>query len=390
MSDKGSHLRVPQWVEAWLLMGLVICVGLAVSAICLAVMAKNAERNLEGMVEELTGKLRDSPELRGQPWLLDDIYSKLLDRYQKLGLYPDDDTHDRNLGVLYALVASTHRRQGGMKDARTDFETCLKIRTHLLHKHPEEPNYKSDLADVLDELAGIDMDEGHPDTARDRLTTSAKYRNEVQTNSNDPGRIVAYAATQLRLSEVLRRMGQTDQGQTEFQAALNVLKPRETDANAKYAQTLGVAKLLEGDNCRNDGNLSSAYTSYSDSCRIWDGLRQREPANVGYQVTYAVALACLGDAQKEMGEREMAKQSYLQSWGIRERLSKADETDRFRAAEYAVSLTTLGDIYHSNGDWDAAKKNYDQALELRKDLSKKAPGGSQSTRRCSRKLRRRG
>ena len=337
-------------------------------------MARNAERNLEWTVEDLTGRLRDSLELREQLGLLDDVYSKLLDRYQNLGIYPADDDHDRHLGVLYALVASIHRRHGEMKEARADLQECLTIRKRLCEKNPKDPNYKSELAAVLDSLADVDMDEGHPENAKASLLESAKYRYELQKDSNDPDRLVAYATTQMRLSDVLRGLGQSDQAQTEFQTALDLLKQRETDVDAKYAEKLGVALLVKGDKSRNDGDVVSARESYRESCDAWKDLCQREPANVSYQVSYAVALLCLGDAQREMGEHESEEQSYLLGCEIRKRLFEDSQGDVFRAAEYAVSLTTLGDLYQSKDDWKNAWEDYDRALQIRKELAAKAPG----------------
>src|SRR5260221_8152547 len=262
---RGKMNRTKRENPVWFLVGLVICLLVAAIAICLALMARSAERNLEATVEDLTGKLRDTLEPRGELGLLDDVYSRLLDRYQNLGLYPDDEGHDRHLGVLYALVASIHRRRGEMKEARADLEKCLTIRRHLRDKNSKEPNYESELAAVLDALADVDMDEGHPENAHACLLESAKYRYELQKDSNDPDRLVAYAATQMRLSDVLRGLGQTDQAQKEFKLALDTFKQRETDVDTKYAQRFAVALLVQGDKSRNDGDLVSGRDSYSVS-----------------------------------------------------------------------------------------------------------------------------
>ena len=369
-----SLSRKSGWREVWFLSGIVICLLVAALGICLAIMARNAERNLELTVDDLTGTFRDNLELKGQLSLLDEVYLKLLDRYKNIGLLdPADDEHDRHLAILYSLAASIHQRSGNLKAARADLEKCETIRKHLCDMRPKDPNCKSELATVFDSLSDLDMQEGQPANARDRLYKSAEHRYELQKDSNDPDRLVAYAATQMRLSNVLRRLGQTEQADKEFQKALDLLKQHEADVDTKFARTLGIAWLNKGDESRNDGDVASALNSYRDSCTTWEDLLRRDPTNFSYKVNYAVALACLGDAQREMGDKDPAERSYSRSCDIRKKLFEDNDQDVLRAAEYAVSLTTLGDVYQSRGDWKTSWDKYDSALQIRKGLSAKAP-----------------
>jgi len=322
----------------------------------------------------------------------EDVYGKALALGARLtssmGALPDCQkvlaaTH-MGLGELFRAArrfpeAEQHARQGA------------DLLEKLVADFPNRVDYRSHLANALENLATVNLDQGELTQARELLVTAARHQQVVLKSSSEHPEYREYITNHYKkLFPVLFKQGRHQQAAEEAEAFARTLPDRSCDAYVGVRVLARCAKLAEKDTALAPAEREAVARRYRGRAREFYEEAIRRGANKAPHLD-ALARLLANDPEPWLrdpaGAVTLAKKAvamrpqeaaYLSTLGVAEYRAghwqaaarALKESAKFRSAADAADLFILAMAHWQQNDKAAARRYYAQAAQ---EIAKSRP-----------------
>ncbi|MDM8558396.1 tetratricopeptide repeat protein [Candidatus Parabeggiatoa sp. HSG14] len=221
--------------------------------------------------------------------------------------------------------------------AKPLYERSLAIREKIFGN--EHPN----VAESLNNLAGLHLGQGNYDQAKPLFERSLAIREEIFDNEHPD---VAESLNNLALLH--ETQGNYDQAKPLHERSLAIREKVFGDEHPDIAESLNNLALLH----QAQGDYDQAKPLFERALAIWEKVHGKEHPSVTAGLNN---LALLHQAQ---GNYDQAKPLYERALAIREKIFGNEHPD------VANSLNNLAFLHQVKGDYDQAKPLYERALAI--------------------------
>jgi tetratricopeptide (TPR) repeat protein len=279
-------------IAAGSLLGMLIAIALAVTAIRARDAARDQRRQAETLIEFMVGDLRDRLEPLGQLAALDGVGSRVLDYYSKQDTSQLSDAGLLQRSRALGLMGDVAYQSGKLGEAESLYRQAMAGTAEAVSRSPGDPQRLYDHAQNVFWVGEVARWRGDPDTASAgyreyrslayRLSAldpdNLKYRMEVYYGEEDVG---ISLLNKRRYAEASRQF-QTSLGPIEKLASLD-------PSNLAYQREVGtiLSWLAEAERAR--GNYDSAIATRDRQLSLVEGLISGGAIDV--QLRYQAAVA---------------------------------------------------------------------------------------------------
>lgn len=334
LAQRDSHRRQRRLaaLTAGSILGMLLSVGLAVTAIQARDAARDQRREAEGLIGFMLGDLRQKLEPLGRLDALDAVGARALAYYAK---QDKEDLSDQALAQrsrALTLMGEMARSRGDLDGAMAHYREAMASTGEAIRRTPDDPQALFDHAQNVFWVSYVDWQRGKTDQA---AAGFREYR---------------------RLAD---RMIAVAPGKAEYQL------------ERIYADT-NLGAVLIGKHRYRD-----AATAYQASLEATEALLATAPSNFDYQKQLSDTLAYLADARENSGELDDAtalRRRQLELLGKLWPMSKGDIV--FKHQELAARRA-LARLLASRGDVDGALAEARRARQALAYLTKTEPDNAE-------------
>ena len=179
----------------------------------------------------------------------------------------------------------------------------------------------------------------------------------------------------LRLSNVLRILDKKTEADATLQksiAAAKKLRQNVAEGNSSHHEWAMSAFHELGDSLRRQGNLDAAQAQYEAGLAVSKSLLQSAPDNISFQQNPTIFLDKIGDLLLHSGQLQEAKSRFNESLKIRDALANSNPNDRRSLRDLAVSHDKIGDVLLQAGKPNEARSRFEKCLQILKPLADSA------------------
>jgi tetratricopeptide (TPR) repeat protein len=293
-------------IAALSLVGMIIAVALAVTAIHARDAARDQRRQAEGLIEFMVGDLRNKLEPLGQLAALDGVGSRVLEYYSKQDTSQLSDSALLQRSSALGLMADVAYQSGKLDEAESLYRQAMAGTAEAVLRSPGDPQRLYDHAQNVFWVGEVARWRGDPDTAAAgyreyrrlayRLAAmdpdNLKYRMEVYYGEEDVG---ISLLNQRKFAEASKQF-QTALGPIEKLASLD-------PGNLTYQNEVGKVLSWVAEAERAQGNFESAIYARKRQLALVEGLISGGANDVQLRRQAAVAHMALGIL---LGERRQS------------------------------------------------------------------------------------
>ncbi len=183
---------------------------------------------------------------------------------------PDSSTPDLRRAVAHRKLGDLYREVGDVAQARTQYESCLRVAGGLLAASPRDPEVLGCLAMASGELGKMSLQEDRREPAKELLSRSVDLANEWV--AVDPKgslaaavRLVAY----VRVGHAHLWCGEVAEARAAFETVLNLARatPSTSPEDNGVLRAVCQAETFLGDADRESGNSEGFRTHYRAAAR---------------------------------------------------------------------------------------------------------------------------
>jgi tetratricopeptide (TPR) repeat protein len=346
-------------IAAASLVGMLIAIALAVTAIQARDAARDQRREAESLIEFMVGDLRDKLEPLGQLSALDGVGSRVLAYYSKQDTSELSDAALLQRSRALALMADVAFQTGKLDESESLYRQAMAGTAEAVRRSPDDPERLYEHAQNVFYVGDVARWAGDPATAaagyreyrRLAYQLSAldpdnlKYRMEVYYGEEDVG---ISLLNQRRYAEASR----------QFETSLSAIEKLASldPSNLVYQREVGTILSWVAEAERAQGNFSSAIAVRQRQIALIDGLLGAGAMDVQLRNQAAIAHMALGILLAEYrGPAEGLG-------NLRAAVVDADELMSFEPRNAVWKLTAAMTRLNS-ARWMLAMGNFDQARE---------------------------
>jgi tetratricopeptide (TPR) repeat protein/predicted amidohydrolase len=271
-----------------------------------------------------------------------------------------------NIGNLFSYV-------GRWEEAKDRYEEALDLRQKILEKDLQNVSYQSDVAMTLNNLGSILVNLGRLEEAKQRYENSLDMRQKIVKRYPENIKYQSYVGTTLNnLGALLSNMGLPEEAKNKLEKAVDLeQKILETDLqNVSYQSDLANALNSLGIVLKDLGRLEEAKEMYENSLDLRRKTVERYSENINYLSGLAMTLNSLRSLFSEVGKIEKAIYRLEEALKIYKELLKTDRENVTYQLRVGAVITNLGNSFYRVGDIEKAKDRYKEALVIYEALLK--------------------
>jgi tetratricopeptide (TPR) repeat protein len=345
-------------IAALSLVGMIIAVALAVTAIHARDAARDQRRQAEGLIEFMVGDLRNKLEPLGQLAALDGVGSRVLEYYSKQDTSQLSDSALLQRSSALGLMADVAYQSGKLDEAESLYRQAMAGTAEAVLRSPGDPQRLYDHAQNVFWVGEVARWRGDPDTAAAgyreyrrlayRLAAmdpdNLKYRMEVYYGEEDVG---ISLLNQRKFAEASKQF-QTALGPIEKLASLD-------PGNLTYQNEVGKVLSWVAEAERAQGNFESAIYARKRQLALVEGLISGGANDVQLRRQAVVAHMALGILLGERRQSARAASEFNAAIGEADRLIALEpRSAMFKLAGAMAHLNFARELL-ATGSSEAAK-----------------------------------
>jgi tetratricopeptide (TPR) repeat protein len=279
------------------LLGMLIAVALAVTAIRARDAARDQRREAESLIEFMVGDLRDKLEPLGQLSALDGVGTRVLDYYSKQDTSQLSDSGLLQRSRALGLMGDVAYQSGKLDEALKLYRQAMAGTAEAVRRSPHDPQRLFDHAQNVFWVGEVARWRGDPDTA------AAEYREyrrlAYQLSALDPDNLkyrmeVHYGEENVGISLLNKRS--YAEATRQFQMSFGPIEKLASldPQNLVYQREVGTILSWIAEAERAQGNYDSAIDARERQLALVEGLLSRGAADVQLRRQAAVAHMALG------------------------------------------------------------------------------------------------
>jgi tetratricopeptide (TPR) repeat protein len=333
--DQLRRQRRMAIIAATSLVGMLIAIALAVTAIRARDAARDQRREAEGLIEFMVGDLRDKLEPLGQLTALDGVGSRVLAYYSR------QDTSELSDGALLqrsralGLMADVAFQSGKLDQAESLYRQAMAGTAEAVARAPDDPQRLYEHAQNVFYVGDVARWAGDPATA------AAGYREyrrlAYRLSALDPDNLkyrmeVYYGEENVGIS--LQNQRKYAEAAAQFQAALGPIEKLASldPRNVTYQVEVGKVLAWSAEAERAQGNYDSAIAARGREISFLEALISGGAIDVQLRNLAAIAHMARGLLLGERGDRAA---------GMRDFEAAVTEADRLVSLEPRNALWKL-------------------------------------------------
>ena len=261
---------------------------------------------------------------------------------------------------------------GNTSDALQAFEQSLGLARKIAASNPTNPNYQSDIAATLENIAAIKGNTG------DVAGALAQYEESLAIRHRLADADKANAKWRQDISATLQKIGELKQNAKDNAGALAAYE--ETLANDRkiaaanasdMSGQLNVALSLEriAKLKFDTGDSAGALALYEESLGIRRKLYQADASNESYKQGLSFVIEKTGDIKRDSGDGAGALAAYLEMLALDREVASANMGDTKRARIVAVDLNKIADVKLNANDTDGALQAVEESLNIARHIA---------------------
>jgi tetratricopeptide (TPR) repeat protein len=345
-------------IAALSLVGMIIAVALAVTAIHARDAARDQRRQAEGLIEFMVGDLRNKLEPLGQLAALDGVGSRVLEYYSKQDTSQLSDSALLQRSSALGLMADVAYQSGKLDEAESLYRQAMAGTAEAVRRSPGDPQRLYDHAQNVFWVGEVARWRGDPDTAAAgyreyrrlayRLAAmdpdNLKYRMEVYYGEEDVG---ISLLNQRKFAEASKQF-LTALGPIEKLASLD-------PGNLTYQNEVGKVLSWVAEAERAQGNFESAIYARKRQLALVEGLISGGANDVQLRRQAVVAHMALGILLGERRQSARAASEFNAAIGEADRLIALEpRSAMFKLAGAMAHLNFARELL-ATGSSEAAK-----------------------------------
>jgi tetratricopeptide (TPR) repeat protein len=285
--------------------------------------------------------------------------------------HPEDRDYRHDLARTHLRLGALHAHVGERALARTLYEKARGELERLLAEGPPLPAAQRELAQTYVNLGGLDLEAGQRDAALGRFKQSMEVRKRLV--AGDP----TNAEYQFDLAESCRHLGRVQheagaiaEAQESYEEARAIQEKllRANPGVLAYQSALGRTYTHLGNLSRWTKRRDEALRWHQQALPLYQAVVAADPARTGYLSDLAGVHYNLANLQREMGRRQEAVASTREAIRCQERLVQLDPAATKYQSDLAMSYRTLGMLQRQVGQHPDALRCHRRACEVLRKL----------------------
>ena len=279
------------------LIGMLVAIALAVTAVRARDAARDQRRQAEVLIEFMVGDLRDKLEPIGQLAALDGVGTRVLAYYSKQDTSELSDPALLQRSRALGLMADVAFQSGRLDEAESLYRQAMAGTAEALRRSPDDPQRLYEHAQNVFWVGEVARWRGDPDTA---AAGYSEYRRiAYRLSALDPDNLkyrmeVHYGEEDVGISLLNKR--NYAEAAAQFRAALGPIEKLASldPANLVYQREVGNALSWFSEAERAQGNFDSAIAARERQLALIEGLQSSGATDVQLGRQDAVAHMALG------------------------------------------------------------------------------------------------
>ncbi|MEQ8820439.1 MAG: protein kinase [Sumerlaeia bacterium] len=340
---------------------------------------ERAERLLAFVLQDLHEGLKQVNRLD----LLARVGNEALDYFDA---FPDEEDlatdHEsrlaalRNRAVACRNLGDVFRAKGDLTAALQAFREFQGYARNLVELDPEDPAYRSDLAESHERIGTVLYFQGNPGAALEEHQAALSML--IRLSRNNPGDVairnrLAHASHQVGVAHW--RKQETDQALEMHLRALRILEElaAKHPADRAIRGNLGWCLATFGNVYRDRNELAEAIRVTERSVLLREELREEEPANMQSLDDLCWSVSNLALIQEFAGEFDDALVTYSRAMALRRELAEGDPANAMHRNMLTFLLSCTGRMLYNMERPSEAAKYSGEAVDLSSQLSAADP-----------------
>ncbi len=351
------------------IIGMVITIGLAVSAWIAQQDAERRREQAEELINFMVGDLHDGLKPIGKLELLDDAGNKALEYFASLNSRDMNDEILARQSQALVQVGEVKLELGDSELALEAFTQALSRAKELTARHPEEPHYVFDRGQAEYWVGYVHYRRGDYNEARSwftRYRDSSRWLAEHHPYNTDWQMEAAYSEMNLGTLEFKR--GRLEAAAEAYESSQMAFKTmlQATPDNREILPQLAESISWLGSIYQKQGRLATGQSHFQQSVSLFDAVRKLNDEDRHAEERWVRELGHLCLVLRIQGRNKDALNVCLQMRNAAEQLVFHDQQNHTWRRTFAHSLLGYGQALLNVGEPGAARPEIEAGLaELR-------------------------